>query len=77
MKRLFQIKVSLYYVYRIPKRVKVKAYKRLRQGKIEKVARTIAALGDVDDQAPSFFEIAILSDLRLGERLGAPFFYDY
>lgn len=37
MKRLFQIKVSLYYVYRIPKRVKVKAYKRLRQGKIEKV----------------------------------------
>lgn len=29
--------VSLYYVYRIPKLVKVKAYSRRRFGKVEKV----------------------------------------
>ena len=37
MKRLFLKIVSLYYVYRIPKLVKVKAYSRRRFGKVEKV----------------------------------------
>ena len=37
MKRLFQIVVSLYYVYSISKLVKVKAYKRIRRGKVERV----------------------------------------
>ncbi len=37
MKWLFQIVVNLYHEYRIPKLVKVKAYKRIRRGKVERV----------------------------------------
>ena len=37
MKRIIKVVVSLYYVYRVPRIVKVKAYKRFRRGKIESV----------------------------------------
>ena len=48
MIRLFRIVVSLYYVYRVPKIVKVKAYKRVRRGKIENVRSHDVAYGDDD-----------------------------
>ena len=35
MKRFIHIVVSLYFEYRIPKLVKVKAYKRIRRGKVD------------------------------------------
>ena len=37
MKRISYIVVTLYFVYGIPRIVKVKAYKRIRNGKVEKV----------------------------------------
>lgn len=45
MKRLFQFVVSLYYVYRIPKLIKVKAYKRIRPDEVEKIFCIIIANG--------------------------------